>query len=98
MISGQTVLTKVEGIVVRKIGDDVVLVPVKLEKNCAVYSLNKTGTAVWLLINGQRTINEIVLEFCTVNKIKMHKREIVRSDIFELLEDIIGENLAYISQ
>lgn len=57
-----TIYTKSDTVVVKEVGDECIIVP--LSNNVAdmdsVFTLNETGTFFWNLIDGQRTLKDIV--------------------------------------
>ena len=48
----------------RKIADEILLVPIRssAQEKLGVYTLNGTGVAIWELIDGQRSLFEVVDE------------------------------------
>lgn len=59
--SMDTVYTKSEDVVFRKIADEFVLVPIrqKAVDLKSIYTLNETGAFIWDLVDGSKTVSEI---------------------------------------
>jgi len=62
MINLQTVYSRSPRIVARDTGDEIVLVPVtgNIADMKSVYTVNSTGAFIWNLLDGKRTVEEIV--------------------------------------
>ncbi len=62
MIDPDSVLSHSTSVVTRKTGNEYVLIP--LSDNIAdmnsVYTLNETGAFIWELIDGKKTVNDLV--------------------------------------
>lgn len=61
MIDPTAVLSRSSSIVTRKTGKEYVLVPVtnNIADMNSVYTLNETGTFLWELIDGKRSVNNL---------------------------------------
>jgi hypothetical protein len=55
------VYRKSDSIVFRKIGDEFILVPIRLNVGDldSIYTLNETAARIWELIDGERSLDEI---------------------------------------
>lgn len=93
MVSLADIYIKNPTIVERLIGEEMVLVPVYLEKECSVYSLNRTGVIVWKLINGNNSVEEIINKLSKMFKISDAKLNSVKHDIIELVDDMLSQNI-----
>lgn len=80
------VFKKNENFIARKIGDEIILVPVyetSKDLDC-IYNFNESAMRVWELINGKRTIEEI-------RKILQEEYEGTEEEIKEQLNSLIDE-------
>jgi hypothetical protein len=58
----QTVCTPSENIVAREVEGEVIIVPLVAgigDADDELYTLNKTGRAIWQMLDGQRTLGEV---------------------------------------
>ncbi|MDT8400851.1 MAG: PqqD family protein [Bacteroidales bacterium] len=62
MINNETIFSRSPKIVARDTGDEIVLVPVtdNIADMKSVYTLNSTGAFIWNLLDGKRTVEEII--------------------------------------
>lgn len=62
MSDPQTVYSHSPNIVTRKTGNEYVLVPIanNIADMNSIYTLNETGAFIWELIDGKRTLREII--------------------------------------
>jgi methyltransferase-like protein len=62
MTSLKSILSHAPSVVTRKTGNEYVLVPVtnNIADMDSVYTLNETGAFIWELIDGKRSIEEII--------------------------------------
>jgi hypothetical protein len=62
MIKSESIISHSPSVVTRRTGDEYVLVPVanNIADMNSVYTLNETGAFIWDLIDGNRTVEEIV--------------------------------------
>ncbi len=92
MIKMDAIFRKSENIVSRKIGDECILVPVvaSVADVESIFSLNETGGVVWDLIDGKRSLRDIVAiideEFETVG-------QDVEADLISLIQEMIEAKL-----
>lgn len=65
MIDPDSVYKHSPGIVARETGDEYVLVPVtnNIADMHSVYTLNRTAGFIWRMIDGIRTVRDIITEF-----------------------------------
>ena len=54
------------------------------------YSLNEVGTRVWELSDGSRSLEQII---CTIIEEHDAPGDVIRSDVTELVEDLVVEKL-----
>ncbi len=74
-------------IVTRKTGNEYVLVPVtdNIADMDSVYTLNETGAFIWELIDGKRTLGDLVVELTSEYEISDAEAE---SDVFEFVQNL----------
>jgi hypothetical protein len=62
MIKSESIISHSPSVVSRRTGDEYVLVPVanNIADMNSVYTLNETGAFIWDLIDGKRSVDEIV--------------------------------------
>ncbi|MBL8027207.1 MAG: PqqD family protein [Fibrobacteres bacterium] len=91
-ITTNTVFRKCKDVVVRNIGTETVLVPVKktLSEKDFIYSLNKTGTIVWNSIDGKNSVKNIVSILSA--KVQLLPT-IIEKDVLELMKNLLREGL-----
>ena len=82
MTSLKSILSHSPEIVTKKISEEYVLVPVanNIADMDSVYTLNETGAFIWDLINGIRSVEEIINELITEYDIDS---ETATADVFE---------------
>lgn len=79
-----------EGLVSRKVGDEMVIVPLRdnvADMDC-VYTLNDVGAYIWDCMDGKKTVREIVLE--VVNAYEVDET-VARNDVSEILLKMDGK-------
>lgn len=94
MVDGKVDATpkKSEDVVSRKIGDEYILVPIaaSVADVESIFSLNETGAAVWDLIDGKRSLGDIVAiieeDFETAG-------QDVEADVISLIHEMIEAKL-----
>lgn len=73
--------------VARLIAGELILVPIR--KNVgemeSIYTLNETAARVWELVDGQRTVREIIAEFCDEYDIDPLQAE---QDLLEIIDQL----------
>ena len=76
----------------REIAGEMIIVPIRsgIGDLDSIYTLNEVGTAVWQLINGQRTIAEIVAAIATDFEVT---REQAERDVLEFIGALQAEGL-----
>jgi hypothetical protein len=74
-------------IVTRKTGSEYVLVPVtdNIADMDSVYTLNETGAFIWELIDGKRTLNEIIQVLISEYDIP---EDTAIKDVFEFVQNL----------
>jgi len=82
-----TVYSHSPGIVARETGDEYVLVPVtnNIADMHSVYTLNNTAGFIWKLIDGERSVKDLVAELESGFEVD---HETAVSDVEEFLEDL----------
>ena len=88
-MDGKKILKKGKDVVVRKIGEKVVLVPLYKSSDTAtyLYTLNDSAAAVWSLIDGKRTLNRIIALLMDNYEISESRLE---KEIDELCKDLLS--------
>lgn len=83
----QSILSHSPSIVTRKTGNEYVLVPVtnNIADMNSVYTLNETGAFIWELIDGEKTIGDIIEAMTSEYDISTEEAE---KDVFEFIENL----------
>jgi hypothetical protein len=78
---------KETNLVTRGIGGETIVVPVKSNVGDldSIYTLNELGTMIWELIDGQKTVNQIIEEICIAYDVSPEE---ARKDSLEFLESL----------
>ena len=78
--------------VTRSIAGETIIVPVRngVSELNSIYSLNEAGTSIWNLINGQRTLEQIVEAISDEYEVTAEQAE---TDVFDFLGRLEGEGL-----
>ena len=78
---------KKEDLVTRNIGGETIIVPVEghVGDLDAIYTLNEVGAAVWELIDGQSSLDQIVAAVCDRYEVTP---EAARRDVIELIDSL----------
>ena len=65
-MNGRVIYRKNENVVARKVGDDVVVVPIRHNVGDldSVYTFNEVAARVWSLLDGQRGSDEVLEAIC----------------------------------
>jgi Coenzyme PQQ synthesis protein D (PqqD) len=73
----------------RDVAGECILVPIKrtLTEANSIYVLNETGAALWNRIDGQRTAQDIVTDFC--NEYEVEAEQLAK-DFTSLLDDLLS--------
>lgn len=87
MAESNSVYTRRDGVVAQKASEQLVLLDVE---GGQYYSLNEVGARVWELSDGSRTLKDIVT---VVSEEFDAPPETVSSDVHELVDDLVGEEL-----
>lgn len=87
MTDPETVFQHAQNIVTRKTGNEYVLVPVanNIADMDSVFTLNETGAFIWELIDGKRTVEELIAELTSEYEISAEEAE---KDVLEFIEDM----------
>ncbi len=74
-------------LVTRNVVGETIIVPVKSNVGDldSIYTLNELGTMIWELIDGQKTVNQIVEEICIAYDVSPEE---ARKDSLEFLESL----------
>jgi hypothetical protein len=82
-----TILSQSASIVTRKTGNEYVLVPItdNIADMNSVYTLNETGAFIWELIDGKRSVEEIIIKLTNEYNIDKQNAE---SDVFTFIENM----------
>jgi len=78
--------------VTRSIAGETIIVPVRsgVSHLNSIYSLNEVGTAIWRLIDGQRTLEQIVEAVSREYEVSDEQATI---DVFDYIAKLIAEGL-----
>jgi len=87
MVELKSVPAHSPSIVTRKTGNEYVLVPVtnNIADMTSVYTLNETGAFIWELIDGKKSVEEIIE--AVIDKYDVD-REKATKDVFSLIDDM----------
>lgn len=83
----KSILSHSPAIVTRKTGSEYVLVPVSnnIADMNSVFTLNETGAYIWELIDGKRTVADIIEALVSEYEISDNEAE---KDVFEFVENL----------
>ncbi len=83
------IYTKHPDYVQRDVAGECILVPIRrtLTEANSIYVLNETGAALWNRIDGQRTAQDIVTDFC--NEYEVATEQLAK-DFTSLLDDLLS--------
>ncbi|HSL02311.1 MAG TPA: PqqD family protein [Nitrospiraceae bacterium] len=83
------IYTKHPDYVQRDVAGECILVPIKrtLTEANSIYVLNETGAALWNKIDGQRTAQDIITDFCCEYEVETGQ---LAKDFTSLLDDLLS--------
>ena len=83
------IYTKHPDYVQRDVAGECILVPIRrtLTEANSIYVLNETGAALWNRIDGQRTAQDIVSDFCNEYEVATDQ---LAKDFTSLLDDLLS--------
>jgi hypothetical protein len=83
------IYTKNPDYVQRDVAGECILVPIRrtLTEANSIYVLNETGAALWYRIDGQRTAQDIVTDFCNEYEVAVDQ---LAKDFTLLLDDLLS--------
>jgi hypothetical protein len=83
----ESILSHSPSIVTRKTGNEYVLVPItnNIADMNSVYTLNESGAFIWELIDGKKTVEELISAMTEEYDID---RESAKTDIFSFIDDM----------
>ena len=83
------IYTKNLDYVQRDVAGECILVPIRrtLTEANSIYVLNETGAALWYRIDGQRTAQDIVTDFCNEYEVATDQ---LANDFTSLLDDLLS--------
>lgn len=83
------IYTKHPDYVQRDVAGECILVPIRrtLTEANSIYVLNETGAALWNRIDGQRTAQDIVTDFCNEYEVATDQ---LAKDFTTLLDDLLS--------
>lgn len=87
MIQQNAIPAQRERVVARRLGDEMVLLNTETE---AYFTLNEVGSRIWELIDGKRTVGQIVQELLAEYEVPEAE---LRGDVEELLGEFAGQQL-----
>jgi hypothetical protein len=89
----QTVLVPSDDVVSRTIDGELVIVPLDAGVGDAddIFTLNETGAAVWELLDGERSLAEMVEDVC--RRFDVPQAE-VEADVLEFAADLLARGFA----
>jgi hypothetical protein len=84
-----SIYTKHPDYVQRDVAGECILVPIRrtLTEANSIYVLNETGAALWHRIDGQRTAQDIVTDFCNEYEVATDQ---LAKDFTSLLDDLLS--------
>ena len=87
MIDLNSVVSQSPSIVTRKTGNEYVLVPIanNIADMNSVYTLNETGAFLWELIDGKKTINDLIDAMISEYDVG---KEIATEDVSSFIEEM----------
>lgn len=87
-----SIVRKTAQVVSRKIGEEIVLVPVnrKVRTGDSLYALNGVGGLVWEMINGKNSIGDIASGISRKTEAPL---DLVQKDVTEHIADLLKEKL-----
>ena len=92
------VYVRSEDVVAREIEDEFLLVPIASgigDMEDALYTLNETGREIWQRLDGQKSIEDLVGEFCAEFDAE---KEVIRKDVCGLLEELARLNMVEVRE
>jgi Coenzyme PQQ synthesis protein D (PqqD) len=83
------IYTKHPDYVQRDVAGECILVPIRrtLTEANSIYVLNETGAALWNRIDGRRTAQEIITDFCGEYEVAVDQ---LAKDFTSLLDDLLS--------
>jgi len=83
------IYTKHPDYVQRDVAGECILVPIRrtLTEANSIYVLNETGAALWKRIDGQRTAQDIMADFCSEYEVTTDQ---LAKDFMSLLDDLLS--------
>jgi hypothetical protein len=94
-IDPKTVFNKPLDVIVRDIEDELVIITMTSgisDLDSTVYSLNQTGKAFWQLIDGQLTLEDIIVILSKDYNISLEK---IQKEILELIQNLLDNGLIF---
>jgi hypothetical protein len=87
MFDLNSVLSRSSSVVTRKTGNEYVLVPVvdNIADMNSVYTLNESGALIWELIDGKRSVEDIINSLTTVYDTD---HETAKADVFSFINEM----------
>jgi hypothetical protein len=88
-MTSTAIYTKNPDYVQRDVAGECILVPIRraLTEVNSIYVLNETGAALWKRIDGQRTAQDIVTDFCSEYEVTTDQ---LVKDFTSLLDDLLS--------
>jgi hypothetical protein len=86
-MDGRIVYRRNENVVVRKVGDDVVVVPIRHNVGDldSVYTFNEVAAKVWSLLDGERMSGDVLEAVCGEFDVS---RDVAEQDLAELFASL----------
>ncbi len=84
---------KTNDLIAREIEGELVIVPLKSgigNLDAEMYALSATGIAVWNLLDGQSTLEEIIK---SLSEEYQASNEEIKADVIELLDELLSKGL-----
>ncbi|MGC1392542.1 MAG: PqqD family protein [Bacteroidales bacterium] len=87
MAGFKSILSRSDSVVTRKTGNEYVLVPItnNIADMNSVYTLNETGAFIWEQIDGEKSVEDIIIELTNEYDIDKQNAE---SDVFTFIENM----------
>jgi hypothetical protein len=88
-MTSTAIYTKNPDYVQRDVAGECILVPIRraLTEVNSIYVLNETGAALWKRIDGQRTAQDIITDFCSEYEVETDQ---LAKDLTSLLDDLLS--------
>jgi hypothetical protein len=79
-----------ENVIAREIEDEILIIPIvggMVEGDDAIYTLNSTAQAIWNLLDGKNTLEEVVK---ILSESIPSEEDVIEKDVFGFVEEMIN--------